>query len=86
MTAYDFKSARQRIEELKLIYRQNKHHHAEDGTWDWWIMAQIEEIEREIAEALKEKTATNDSGTQFGNVITPIVPQWAVNHKGAVTL
>lgn len=24
---YDFKSARRRIEDLKLIYRQNKKHH-----------------------------------------------------------
>jgi hypothetical protein len=59
---YDFKAARQRIEELKLIYRQNKHLHEEDGSWDWWIVAQIEEIEREIAEAHQyEKAASQGS-------------------------
>ncbi|AQZ46298.1 hypothetical protein ERICIV_03616 [Paenibacillus larvae subsp. larvae] len=54
---YDFKSARRRIEELKLIYRQNKKHHEKDDTRNWVIVAQIEEIEKEIEEAHKNRTA-----------------------------
>lgn len=79
---YDFKAARQRVEELKLIYRQNKHLHEEDGSWDWWIMAQIEELEKEIAEAVKEMTTAANSGHRtLENVITPIVPQWGTTGK-----
>lgn len=85
---YDFEAARKRIEELKLIYRQNKHLHQEDGSWDWWIVAQIEEIEREIAEAHASRdikmTAVSGSGHQvmhITNLVAPIVPQWAGEHK-----
>lgn len=72
---YDFKSARRRIEDLKLIYRQNKKHHEKDGTWDWWITAQIEEIEKEIEEAHKSRTAVRQDERSNANIITLTIPQ-----------
>lgn len=77
---YDFKAARRRVEELKMIYRQNKHLQKEDGTWDWWLLAQIEGLEKEIQEAHKNRmTAVRGSGHHvklLKNLISPIVPQW----------
>ncbi|AQR76357.1 hypothetical protein ABNB59_15370 [Paenibacillus larvae] len=70
---YNFKAARQRIEELKLIYRQNKKHHQEDGTWDWWLMAQIEEIEKEIH---KNRTAVLHDDRSAKKKVYPIITQW----------
>lgn len=84
MPGYNFKAAQQRIDELKLIYRQMKPQHEEDGTWDWWIMAQIEEIEREMEEAKKSKMTVGQDGhpaKNFQNVITPMVPQWTAAGK-----
>ncbi|AXF39462.1 hypothetical protein KMC73_gp45 [Paenibacillus phage Wanderer] len=72
---YNFKEARQRIEELKLIYRQNKKHHEKDGTWDWVITAQIEEIEKEIEEAHKSRTAVLADDRSKSNIITLTIPQ-----------
>ncbi|WP_237089196.1 hypothetical protein [Paenibacillus larvae] len=43
---YDFKSARQRIEELKFMYRRNKKHHEKDGTWDWVIVAKSNNLKK----------------------------------------
>lgn len=44
------------------------------------VIAQINEIEREISEARKSKM-TSDQGRhlvqRFNNLITPIVPQWS---------
>lgn len=83
---YDFKAAEQRIAELKLIYRQMKDKHQEDGTWDWWVMAQIEEIEREMEEA-KSKMAVRQDGhpaKAVSNVITPIIPAWQTVGKEVV--
>ncbi|QQE75192.1 hypothetical protein KDJ56_07065 [Brevibacillus composti] len=83
---YDFQAAERRIEELKLIYRQIKEQHQEDGTWDWWIMAQIEEIELEIEEA-KRKMAVRQDGhpaKAVSNVITPIIPAWQTASKEVV--
>ena len=65
---FDFKAARQRIEELKLMYRRLSHTQDKDGTWDWLIMAQIEELEYEIEMALKES---------ISNVVRPMVAAWA---------
>lgn len=80
---YDFKAARQRIEELKLIYRQNKKHHEEDGTWDWWIAGQIEELEKEIEEAHKNRTAVlaDNRSNEKINVLKPRVPQWGGSNQ-----
>lgn len=76
---YDFKAARCRIEELKLIYRQNKHLQKEDGTWDWWIKSQIVELETEVQEAHKNRmTAVSVSGHHaelITNLFSPIVTQ-----------
>ncbi|TRY23650.1 hypothetical protein FOI68_20490 [Brevibacillus sp. LEMMJ03] len=87
MKGYDFKAARRRIEELKLIYRQMKRWYEDDDTWSWWIMAQIEEIEREIEEAhqaQKGRMAVGQDGhpiNAFGNVLTPIIPAWSRGSK-----
>ncbi|AUS03446.1 hypothetical protein KMC72_gp46 [Paenibacillus phage Dragolir] len=70
---YDFKAARRRIEELKLIYRLNKKSHQEDGTWDWWLTAQIEEIEKEIH---KNRTAVLHDDRSAKKKVYPIIPQW----------
>ncbi|MED1850317.1 hypothetical protein P4V33_01495 [Brevibacillus borstelensis] len=83
---YHFKAAERRIAELKLIYKQMKDKHLEDGTWDWWIMAQIEEIEREMEEA-KRKMAVGQDGHSvqtFSNAIAPIIPAWQSVSKEVV--
>jgi len=64
---FDFKAARQRIEELKLMYRRLSHTQDKDGDWDWWIMAEIDELEYEIEMALKES---------ISNVVRPMVAAW----------
>ena len=50
---YNFRAARQRIYQLKNYYRRLAKTQPKDGTWDWWIMAEIDELEREIAEKKK---------------------------------
>lgn len=70
---FDFKAARQRIEELKLIYRQLKHTQEQDGTWDWWIMAEIDELEREIEMAHKQELRQD-----INNVVRPMVAAWGL--------
>ncbi|MGG1601205.1 hypothetical protein, partial [Paenibacillus naphthalenovorans] len=84
--AYDFKAARKRREDLVNMYRALKRQkHEEDGTWDWWIMAQIDEIDREIEEAHRSQNGKMTVGQdghpvkQFENVLTPIVPQWGIS-------
>lgn len=88
MKGYDFKAARDRIIELTGLYRLAKH--SEDEGAQWEIMAQIDEIEREIQEAHAsgnaKMTAVSGSGhpvMHITNLIAPIVPQWAEEHKGA---
>lgn len=52
--AFDFNAARVRRDELVGTYRAMKHQYEDDDTWSWWITAQIEEIDREIAEAHRD--------------------------------
>lgn len=52
--AFDFKAARQRREELVNTYRALKKQYEDDHTWSWWILGQIEEIDREIADAHRD--------------------------------
>jgi hypothetical protein len=61
--AFDFNAARQRREKLVETYRAMKRQHKDDATWSWWITAQIEEIDREIADAHAAQAARN------GNVV-----------------
>lgn len=53
--AYDFRAARQRIAELTGLYRLAKQ--SGDEVAQWEVMALIDEIEREIAEAHASKKA-----------------------------
>ena len=52
---YDFKAVRQRIEELKGIYRRMAQTEVKDGSWDWWLKREITELERQIKEAHKKR-------------------------------
>lgn len=83
---YDFRAARQRIEELTRLYRLAKH--AGDEMACWALAAQVEELEKEIAEAHASgkgrMTAVSGSGhpeKHLSNLIAPIVPQWAGERK-----
>lgn len=79
---YDFRAARQRRDKLVMLYRQGRKLYPDDPEWGWELIAQIEEIDREIAEAhsaKKSKMAVRQDGhspKSFENVITPILPQW----------
>lgn len=76
---YNFSSARKRREKLVGMYRALKHTQPDDETWSWWIMAQIEEIDNEIAEAHRnaEKTVLADgrSEKRIYPFVAPIVAQ-----------
>ncbi|GIQ67408.1 hypothetical protein DUZ99_02250 [Xylanibacillus composti] len=84
--AYDFAAARQRVMQLTMMYRQAKH--TGDDMACWALAAQIDELEKEIAEA---HTSGNGRMTvladghpvmQISNLFAPIVPQWAGEYKG----
>jgi len=47
------REARDRIEALRMMYRRMLHTRTPDGTWDWFIRNEIEEIEAELAEIKK---------------------------------
>ncbi|QHZ52190.1 hypothetical protein [Paenibacillus larvae] len=66
---YDFKSARQHIEELKFMYRRNKKHHEKDGTWDWIIVGEIEELEKELEEAHKIGTVVRQDTVRMQTLL-----------------
>jgi len=80
---YDFQAAERRIAELKLIYSQMKDEHQEDGTWDWWIATQIDEIQLEMAEA-KSKMAVGQDGHKakiHSDVLFSIIPACQIQSK-----
>ena len=52
---YDFKSARERVEKLKIMYRRLAQIQEKDGSWDWWIEKEVGELEEEIKQAHKKK-------------------------------
>ncbi len=82
MRRYGFRAARQRIEDLKIIYRQMRRSCHTDGTWDWWIEAEIAELEEEIAAAHQGRkckmTVVQDghSANSIGIDFNPIIPAW----------
>jgi hypothetical protein len=82
---YDFTAARSRIMLLTMMYRKAKHQEDEMACWE--LMAQIEELEKEVAEAHesnKYRMTTVQGGhplTSFENIITLIVPQWRAEGK-----
>ncbi|ASJ54233.1 hypothetical protein BP422_12150 [Brevibacillus formosus] len=53
---YDFDSAIKRIAELWRIYRSLRHQPA-DGTWDWWIVNEVNELEKEMGAAKENEKA-----------------------------
>ena len=52
---YNFREARNRVEELKRMYRGLAHVQVKDGTWDWWLKKEITTLENEIQVAHKKK-------------------------------
>lgn len=52
---YHFKSARERVETLKSMYRRLAQIQEKDGSWDWWIEREIGKLEKEIKQAHKKK-------------------------------
>lgn len=83
---YDFQTAEQRIAKLGVIYARMKDKHQENGTWDWWITTQIDEIQLEMAEA-KSKMAVGQDGHQANvnsYVLFPIIPAWQMQIKETV--
>ena len=52
---YDFRSARERIETLKNMYRRLSRVQKKDGTWNWWLEREINALESEIQAAHKKK-------------------------------
>lgn len=79
---YDFKSARERINFLTQLYRVGRKLCPDDTEWGWDLIAQIEELEREIAEAHASqngKIAVRQDGypvVQIENVIIPSIDAW----------
>jgi hypothetical protein len=90
--SYDFKAARDRREERKelvLLYSQGRKLNPDDQDWGWDLIAQIDEIDRELAEAhqnAKMATARNSNHpvNQFDNVVIPIVPHWRESAQSQV--
>ncbi len=86
--AYDFKSARERVMQLKVMYIAAKR--CNDDLTCWALVAQIDELEQEITEAHKGTNGRMTVGKDghpvihLGNIITPIVPQWVSGDKGEV--
>jgi hypothetical protein len=84
---YDFKAARDRILYLTQLYRVGIKLCPEDQEWGWDLIAQIEELEREIAEvhqASNGKMTTLHGGhsvMHFEKIITPIIPAWDTENK-----
>ncbi|WGV57818.1 hypothetical protein QIH01_20315 [Brevibacillus brevis] len=67
---YDFDSAIKRIAELWRIYRSLRNQPA-DGTWDWWIVNEVNELEKEMATA-----RNSDQFNTQTNLNSPILPQF----------
>ncbi|MFD2089613.1 hypothetical protein [Brevibacillus brevis] len=67
---YDFDSAITRIAKLWSIYRSLRHQPA-DGTWDWWIVNEVNELEKEMATA-----RNSDQFNTQTNLNSPILPQF----------
>ncbi|MFI8712001.1 hypothetical protein [Brevibacillus brevis] len=67
---YDFDSAINRIAELWRIYRSLRHQPA-DGSWDWWIVKEVKELEKEMATARNSDQFNNQT-----NLNSPILPQF----------
>lgn len=80
---YDFKAARQRQQELIMMYRQGKRQNEDDLGWGWDLVAMIEEIELEIEEAHKSrKTAGQGSQSlKNTNIVAPMIPHWVLGGK-----
>jgi hypothetical protein len=86
---YDFKVARDRILFLTQLYRVGRKLCPDDDEWGWDIMAQIEDLEGEIAEAhalgqRKKMTTVVSSGhpvIHTENIINPIVQAWSQGSK-----
>lgn len=66
MPEYDFKAARQRIQELTQLYRLS-----DDELAKWSIAAQIDELEREITEAHKKAAGQGDRNKNI--ILFPIL-------------
>lgn len=56
LNGFDQKAARERIEELKLMYRRLRHVMEPNGTWDWFLIREINELELALTFE-KRKTA-----------------------------
>lgn len=84
-TQYDFKAARQRIYQLKNYYRRLAKTQPKDGGWDWWIMAEIDELEREIAEE-KEKLREPLSDQDVFEIGEITQEHWQSNGLGNLTI
>ncbi|MFD2085997.1 hypothetical protein [Brevibacillus brevis] len=67
---YDFDSAINRIAELWRIYRSLRNQPA-DGTCDWWIVNEVNELEKEMATA-----RNSDQFNTQTNLNSPILPQF----------
>lgn len=83
---YNFKEARTRRGLLVQMYREMKRTHEDNGTWSWWLLGQIEELDYEIAEAHQlvhaQIAPARDKGypvMRFENLSIPIVSQWSTS-------
>ncbi|PSJ93883.1 hypothetical protein C7R93_17020 [Brevibacillus fortis] len=75
---YDFDSAIQRIAKLWSIYRSLREQPA-DGSWDWWLVNEINALESEMATARENEKATARNSDQFNtqtNLNSAILPQF----------
>lgn len=82
---YNFRAARQRIKQLKNYYRRLAKQQPNDGTWDWWIMAEIDELEREIAEE-KERLRGPLSDQDVVEIAEYAQERWPSNGLGRLTV
>lgn len=51
---------RQRVMSLTLMYRSLRHTQEDNGTWSWFLLREIEEIEESIADLKTKIVATMD--------------------------
>lgn len=58
----DLRVARLRIVELTLMYRRLLHFMEPDGSWDWLILSEIEELEQLLAQRFVYKTEKHQPG------------------------
>lgn len=73
MKPHEMEAVRKRIKKLKAMYCQLSKTQEKDGTWDWWIAAEIDALEQELAVAQLKVISEID---EKDNVVRPLIASW----------